>query len=65
MSSMHRVFRVERGRVTDTELAALAVVLSALLAAPDDGADAEQEPGVPSWRPERTPAAYRSPYCWR
>jgi len=69
MNGIHTVLRVERGRATDAEVAALAAVLCALRAAPDGGADggadAERAPGVPSWRPELAPAAYRSPYCWR
>ncbi|MER6983810.1 acyl-CoA carboxylase subunit epsilon [Streptomyces carpinensis] len=58
--------RIERGRADEEELAALAVVLCSVLAG-QEAADAGPEPAdAPSWRrPERSGAAYRSPYCWR
>ncbi|MFG2603385.1 acyl-CoA carboxylase subunit epsilon [Streptomyces sp. NPDC048514] len=61
----HTLLRVERGRATDAELAAITVVLFSLLA--DQGADASvrRSPDVPRWRPERVSAAYSSPYSWR
>ncbi|MBD9704640.1 acyl-CoA carboxylase subunit epsilon [Streptomyces caniscabiei] len=65
MSSTQAVLRVERGRATDAELAAVTVVLFSVLAARGEDAGEEQTPDVPPWRPERAPAAYRSPYSWQ
>ncbi|MEU0007136.1 acyl-CoA carboxylase subunit epsilon [Streptomyces sp. NPDC006314] len=63
--SAHTLLRVERGRATDAELAAVTVVLLSLLADHGEDTGAGRHPGVPRWRPERLPAAYRSPYSWR
>ena len=65
MSSTQAVLRVERGRATDVELAAVTVVLFSVLAARGEDTEWEQTPDVPPWRPERAPAAYRSPYSWQ
>ncbi|MFJ8027583.1 acyl-CoA carboxylase subunit epsilon [Streptomyces sp. NPDC096311] len=55
--------RVERGHVTDDELAALTVVLLSRATAQD--ADAPATQGAPRWdRPERH-APYRFPGSWR
>lgn len=64
-SSARALLRVERGRATDAELAAVAVVLLSLLADRGEETGAGRRPGVPRWRPERVPAAYRSPHSWR
>ncbi|WP_411107593.1 acyl-CoA carboxylase subunit epsilon [Streptomyces sp. cmx-4-9] len=57
--------RIERGRAEDDELAAVTVVLCSLLAARGADEDDGELPGSPSWRPERSAAAYRSPYSWQ
>ncbi|WP_420309149.1 acyl-CoA carboxylase epsilon subunit [Streptomyces sp. YS-B37] len=68
MSSVESVFRVERGRASREELAALCAVLCAVLAArgeePGEGSAAGPEAGD-VWSPERTAAAYRPPRAWR
>ncbi|MER7930016.1 acyl-CoA carboxylase epsilon subunit [Streptomyces sp. NPDC096057] len=68
MSSAESVFRVERGRASREELAAVCAVLCAVLAArgqePGDGAGDGAEPGE-VWSPERTAASYRPPRAWR
>ncbi|WP_225839679.1 acyl-CoA carboxylase epsilon subunit [Streptomyces sp. NK08204] len=64
-SSAHAVIRVDRGRATNEELAAVTLVLLSLLAAQGEAAGAGPTPAVPQWRPERARAAYRSPYNWR
>ncbi|MCJ0871810.1 acyl-CoA carboxylase subunit epsilon [Streptomyces sp. AP-93] len=56
--------RIERGSVSEEELAALTVVLCSVMAQRDE-AGGEELPDVPPWRPERSSAAYRSPYHWR
>lgn len=56
--------RIERGSVSEEELAALTVVLCSVMAQRDE-ADGEELPDVPLWRRERSGAAYRSPYHWR
>ncbi|MFG2359335.1 acyl-CoA carboxylase subunit epsilon [Streptomyces sp. NPDC048521] len=65
VSGVHAVLRVERGRATEAELAAVTAVLFSLLADRGDDTGAVRNPGVPRWRPERAPAAYSSPYSWR
>ncbi|WP_077801686.1 acyl-CoA carboxylase subunit epsilon [Streptomyces sp. JHA26] len=65
MSSTDAVLRVERGRATPEELAAVTVVLVSMLAAQGPGTDPEQAPELPSWSPERALDAYRSPYNWQ
>ncbi|WP_217249289.1 acyl-CoA carboxylase subunit epsilon [Streptomyces sp. AC602_WCS936] len=58
--------RIERGRAGEAELAAVAVVLCSVLAGRRAAEHGEGTPDVPSWRrPERSAAAYRSPYSWR
>jgi hypothetical protein len=58
--------RIERGRADEEELAALAVALCSVLAGRAAGEGGREPSGAPSWRrPERSGAAYRSPYCWR
>lgn len=59
------VLRVERGRATEAELAAVTVVLFSMLAARGDDVRERQRPEVPRWRPERAARTYRSPYHWR
>jgi hypothetical protein len=61
----HALLRVERGRATDAELAAVTVVLLSLLADQGEDTSVRQSPGAPRWRPERVSAAYSSPYSWR
>ncbi|MET9857282.1 acyl-CoA carboxylase subunit epsilon [Streptomyces sp. NPDC006450] len=56
--------RIERGSVSEEELAALTVVLCSVMAQRDE-VDGEELPDVPLWRRERSSAAYRSPYHWR
>ncbi|WP_282695337.1 acyl-CoA carboxylase subunit epsilon [Streptomyces sp. CC208A] len=64
-------FRVEHGRASDEELAAVAVVLCSLLAGRngENGENGEngdaQSPEIPLWEAGRTDAVYRSPYSWR
>ncbi|MFF4044696.1 MULTISPECIES: acyl-CoA carboxylase subunit epsilon [unclassified Streptomyces] len=58
-------FRVERGRASDEELAAVTVVLCSVLAGRDAEGDDVESPDVPLWQPERSSAVYRSPYSWR
>jgi hypothetical protein len=65
MDSTEAVFRVERGQVTDRELAAVTAVLCSLLAGRSENDDPEPTPEAPLWQPERAAAAYRSPYHWR
>ncbi|GAP47969.1 acyl-CoA carboxylase subunit epsilon [Streptomyces azureus] len=65
MSSTDAVLRVERGRATPEELAAVTVVLVSLLAAQGPDTDSEQTPEFPLWSPERALEAYRSPYNWQ
>ncbi|QKW10540.1 acyl-CoA carboxylase subunit epsilon [Streptomyces sp. NA04227] len=57
------VFRIERGEVTQAELAAVTVVLM-LLATRDEGAAERRRPQAP-WRPQWLPGMYRSPHQWR
>ncbi|CAL9326529.1 MULTISPECIES: acyl-CoA carboxylase subunit epsilon [Streptomyces] len=57
--------RIERGRASAEELAAVTVVLYSLMAGRGDEEGAQELPGIPQWRPERSTAVYRSPYCWR
>ncbi|MGW7386097.1 acyl-CoA carboxylase subunit epsilon [Streptomyces sp. NPDC054794] len=59
--------RIERGRATDEELAAVTVVLISILAAQAEGEEGTQgeSSGAPQWRPERSVAGYRSPYSWQ
>lgn len=57
--------RIERGRASDEELAAVTVVLYSVLAARGEEEDDEASPDVPLWRPERSATVYRSPYSWR
>ncbi|WP_272264147.1 acyl-CoA carboxylase subunit epsilon [Streptomyces xanthophaeus] len=57
--------RVERGRVTDEELAALTAVLCSVLAVRGEEQGDEELPDAPLWRPERAVGAYRSPYSWQ
>ncbi|WP_331725798.1 acyl-CoA carboxylase subunit epsilon (plasmid) [Streptomyces xanthophaeus] len=57
--------RVERGRVTDEELAALTAVLCSALAVRGEEQGDEKLPDAPLWRPERAAGAYRSPYSWQ
>jgi hypothetical protein len=68
VSSVESVFRVERGRASREELAALCAVLCAVLAArgeePGEGSAAGVEAGD-VWSPERTAPAYRPPRAWR
>ncbi|MEU2796374.1 acyl-CoA carboxylase subunit epsilon [Streptomyces sp. NPDC006863] len=62
------VFRVEHGRASDEELAAVAVVLCSLLAGRDEGKSGSgdaRSPETPLWAPARAGAVYRSPYSWR
>ncbi|MES4888806.1 acyl-CoA carboxylase subunit epsilon [Streptomyces sp. NPDC096012] len=61
----HALLRVERGRATDAELAAVTVVLLSLMADQSEDTGVRRSPGAPRWRPERVAAAYRSPYSWR
>ncbi|MGW8066207.1 acyl-CoA carboxylase epsilon subunit [Streptomyces ziwulingensis] len=64
MGPSEGVLRIERGEAGEEELAAVAVVLCAVLAArPEGGGDAP--PRIPSWRGERFGVLYRSPYSWR
>ncbi|MCS0606468.1 acyl-CoA carboxylase subunit epsilon [Streptomyces sp. LP11] len=65
MTSTGTVLRVERGRATQEELAAVTVVVFSLLAARGEDAGAGQETGAPSWRTGRTGQDYRSPYSWQ
>jgi hypothetical protein len=56
--------RIERGSVSEEELAALTAVLFLALAQRGEvGGDELSD--VPLWRRERSGAAYRSPYHWR
>ncbi|MDT0612748.1 acyl-CoA carboxylase subunit epsilon [Streptomyces lancefieldiae] len=57
--------RIERGCASDEELAAVAVVLYSLSAGRGDETGTEDTPEAPLWQPERSAAAYRSPYSWR
>ncbi|MEN3583826.1 acyl-CoA carboxylase subunit epsilon [Streptomyces sp. ZYX-F-203] len=60
------VFRVERGRAGDEELAAVAVVLCALPAGRDEGNSGDaRSPETALWEPARARAVYRSPRSWR
>ncbi|MFI1676454.1 acyl-CoA carboxylase subunit epsilon [Streptomyces sp. NPDC020607] len=61
------LFRVERGRASDVELAAVAVTLMSLAAGrPRDGGRAPRGPGrTAAWRPREFAAAYRAPHSWR
>ncbi|MER6210848.1 acyl-CoA carboxylase epsilon subunit [Streptomyces sp. NPDC001642] len=68
MSSAESVFRVERGRASREELAALCAVLCAVLAArgEEPGEEGDGGPGAGDvWSPERTAPAYRPPRAWR
>ncbi|MEU0163340.1 acyl-CoA carboxylase subunit epsilon [Streptomyces sp. NPDC006261] len=60
-----RAFRVERGRASDEELAAVTVVLCSVLAGRGEEGDGTESPDAPLWHPERAAAAYRSPYSWQ
>ncbi|WNZ06363.1 acyl-CoA carboxylase subunit epsilon [Streptomyces sp. 11x1] len=64
MSSTDAVLRVERGRATPEELAAVTVVLTVLLSAPGPEADSGQAES-PLWRPGQARGGYRSPYSWQ
>ncbi|MCX4696853.1 acyl-CoA carboxylase subunit epsilon [Streptomyces sp. NBC_01408] len=57
--------RVERGRASDEELAAVTVVLCSVLAGRSEEWGEGEPPDAPSWRPERASTAYRSPFSWR
>ncbi|WP_329241007.1 acyl-CoA carboxylase subunit epsilon [Streptomyces sp. NBC_01478] len=72
MSSAESVFRVERGRASREELAALCAVLCAVLAArADDGGDGGDGGGDggrvrgQAWHRGRAGAVYRPPRAWR
>ncbi|CAL9327560.1 acyl-CoA carboxylase subunit epsilon [Streptomyces sp. Tu 3180] len=65
MDSPHAVLRVERGRATREELAAVTAVLVSLLAAREADTGSGPAPGSAPWRPERAAEAYRSPYNWQ
>lgn len=76
MGHADSALRIVRGAAGEEELAAVTVVLCAVLAArcEDAAGDAPEVPpggaqgmaaDVPPWRPERSAAAYRSPYSWR
>ena len=56
--------RIERGSVSEEELAALTAVLCWALAQ-EDGVGGDELPDVPLWRRERSSSVYRSPYHWR
>ncbi|MEV0323692.1 acyl-CoA carboxylase subunit epsilon [Streptomyces sp. NPDC050658] len=60
------LLRVERGRATEEELAAVAVTLLSLAArrAGEGGGDAEP-PGAGPWREAGDAGAYRAPHSWR
>ncbi|MEU8509726.1 acyl-CoA carboxylase subunit epsilon [Streptomyces brevispora] len=58
-------FRVERGRATDAELAAVTAVLCSLLAGRDEENSDVRPPPAPRWEPERAGMVYHSPYSWR
>ncbi|MGW1404408.1 acyl-CoA carboxylase subunit epsilon [Streptomyces sp. NPDC002405] len=58
--------RIERGRVSEEELAAVTVVLCSVLAGRELEGSGQEPADAPSWRqPERSGAPYRSPHCWR
>lgn len=57
--------RIERGWASDEELAAVTVVLCSALAARGEEGGEEMSPDIPRWQPERSTAAYRSPYSWQ
>ncbi|WP_327309945.1 acyl-CoA carboxylase subunit epsilon (plasmid) [Streptomyces sp. NBC_01298] len=57
--------RIERGRASDEELAAVTVVLCSVLTGHGESRGEQEPSDVPSWRPERAVADYRSPYSWR
>ncbi|MEV8309130.1 acyl-CoA carboxylase subunit epsilon [Streptomyces flavidovirens] len=57
--------RIERGQASDEELAAVTVVLCSVMAGRGGEGGEEESPDVPLWRPERSAAAYRSPYSWQ
>lgn len=59
------VLRIERGRASDEELAAVTVVLCSVLACRDEESGDPESPNVPLWRPERSAPVYRSPHNWR
>ncbi len=68
MSSVESVFRVERGRASREELAALCAVLCAVLAARGEESCEGGGGGLEAgdvWSPERTAATYRPPRAWR
>ena len=54
--------RIERGRATEEELAALTVVLLALRADAGGRRDEVRAGSVPGWSPE---PVYRAPRSWR
>ncbi|MFB8211077.1 acyl-CoA carboxylase subunit epsilon [Streptomyces sp. NPDC056010] len=54
--------RIERGRATEEELAALTVVLLALRADADGQREKAPAGRVPGWSPE---PVYRAPRSWR
>ncbi|MGP4013543.1 acyl-CoA carboxylase epsilon subunit [Streptomyces sp. 4N124] len=62
MESGEALLRVERGQVSDEELAALTAVLLALYGA---GQEMRDEPPVAGCRWWRRPDAYAAPGSWR
>jgi hypothetical protein len=66
MSGAQTVLRVERGRAGPRELAALAAVLCAVLAARADGVrEDDAAPVLPSWCRGGRAGAHRPPGAWR
>ncbi|MFJ9250128.1 acyl-CoA carboxylase epsilon subunit [Streptomyces sp. NPDC101776] len=69
MSGAQSVLRVERGQAGPRELAALAAVLCAVLAARADGVRHHDgrgaAPPLPSWCRGERAAAHRPPGAWR
>ncbi|WP_415954465.1 acyl-CoA carboxylase epsilon subunit [Streptomyces sp. KLOTTS4A1] len=63
MESREAVFRVERGRADDEELAAVAAVLLALHR--ERGPAVSEEPAEAGSRWWRRPDAYTAPGSWR
>ncbi|MFE4263148.1 acyl-CoA carboxylase subunit epsilon [Streptomyces sp. NPDC056883] len=57
--------RVERGRASDEELAAVTVVLCSVLAGRGEERGEREPPEAPLWRPGQAEAAYRSPHSWQ
>ncbi|MEW2393545.1 acyl-CoA carboxylase subunit epsilon [Streptomyces venezuelae] len=60
------LLRVERGRASDEELAAVAVTLFSLVAGRPVGEAHSGPPRrVEAWRPLESARAYRAPHSWR